>query len=78
MKITKSLGNTANQPFTFDDLRGKYNSNIQIKFKNSMLKSRLWDYKDAHIFVKGSIAITGEKEPPTGRTDKGNKECKDR
>ena len=43
-----------------------------------MLKSRLWDYKDAHIFVKGSIAITGEKEPPTGRTDKGNKECKDR
>ena len=29
-----------------DDLRGMYNINSQIKFKNSMSKSRLCDYSD--------------------------------
>ena len=34
-----------------DDLRGMYNINSQIKFKNSMSKSRLCDYSDGCILV---------------------------
>ena len=34
-----------------DDLRGMYNINSQIKFKNSMSKSRLCDYSDGYILV---------------------------
>ena len=41
-----------------DESRGTYNENSQLKFKTTMLKSRLCDYSDAYIFVKGKIAIT--------------------
>ena len=40
-----------------DGSRGTYNTNSQIKFKASMLKSRLCDYSDACILVKGTITI---------------------
>ena len=40
-----------------DELRGTYNVNSQIKFKNTMLKSNLWDYSDAYIFVKGTVTV---------------------
>ena len=36
-----------------------YNTNGDIKFKTTVLKSSLCDYSDAYIFVKGRIAITG-------------------
>ena len=35
-----------------------YNTNSQIKFKNSMLKSNLCDYSDAYVLVNGTITIT--------------------
>ena len=48
------LDNTENKPTKFraknwveinDDARGTYNTNSQIKFKTSMLKSSLCDYR---------------------------------
>ena len=40
-----------------NDARETYNTNSQIKFKNSMLRSSLFDYSDAYIVVKGTISI---------------------
>ena len=37
-----------------------YNTNGDIKFKTTVLKSSLCDYSDAYIFFKGRIAITGK------------------
>ena len=42
-----------------DDSRGTHNTNSQITFKTSMLKSSLCDYTDAYILVNGTITITG-------------------
>ena len=62
------LGNASNQPFKLrtnnwidiNDLsRGEYNTNSDIRFKNTMLKSSLCDNSDAYILVKGRITITG-------------------
>ena len=59
--IINLLDNTPNQPTKFrkknwveinDDARGMYNTNIQIKFKTSMLKSSLCDYSDVYILLK--------------------------
>ena len=70
-KMIHLLDNKPNQPSKFrtnnwveinDDARGTYNTNSQIEFKTSMLKSSLCDYSDAHILVSGTIAITGEGE----------------
>ena len=36
-----------------------YNTNTDIRFKTTMLKSSLCDYSDAYILVKGTITITG-------------------
>ena len=72
-KIINLLDNTPSQPSTFrtkkwveinDDSRGAWNTNSQIKFKNSMLKSILCD---AHILVKGRITITGARENASAR-----------
>ena len=58
--------NTLNQPSKFrtrnwieinDESRGTYNVNSQIKFKTTMLKSSLCDYRDAYILVKGTISV---------------------
>ena len=60
------LDNTPNQQTKFraknwveinDNLRKTYNTNSQIEFKNSMLRSRLSDYSDTYILVSGTIAI---------------------
>ena len=40
-----------------DGSRGTYNSNIQIRFKTSNLKSILCDYSDAYVIVKGTILV---------------------
>ena len=56
-KIINLLDNTPNQPTKFttknwvevnDDSRETYNTNNQIKFKISMLRSILCDYSDDH------------------------------
>ena len=56
-KIKNLLANTPNQPPNFktknwveinDDPCGTYNTNSQIKFKTSMLKSSLCDYSDIY------------------------------
>ena len=57
---------TLNQPSKFrtrnwieinDESRGAYNINSQIKFKTTMLKSSLCDYRDAYILVKATITV---------------------
>ena len=65
-KIINLLDNTPNQPTKFrtknwieinDDSHGMYNTNSQIKFKTSMLRSSLCDYSDADILVSGTIFL---------------------
>ena len=67
-KIINLLDNTPNQPFKFttknwveinDNSRGTYNTNSQVKFKTSILKSSLYDYSDAYILVKVNISVDG-------------------
>ena len=36
-----------------------YNTNSQINFKMSMLRTSLCDYSDAYTLVSGTITITG-------------------
>ena len=41
-----------------DQSRETYNTNKQIRFKTSMLRSDLSDYNDTYIVVKGKITVT--------------------
>ena len=51
-----------------DDVRGVYNSNIQIKLKTRMVKSS--DCSDAYIDLKETITITdAELEVSTRESD---------
>ena len=65
-KLIYLLNDTTNQPTKFttknlfeinDDAHGIYNTNSQIKFKTSMLKSNLYDYSDAYLLVTGIITL---------------------
>ena len=66
-KIANLIDDDAsNQPSKFrtrnwieinDESRGAYNVNSQIKFKTTMLKSSLCNYRDAYILVKGTISV---------------------
>ena len=40
--------------------RGTYNTNSQIKFKTSIIKSCLCDYSNAYLLAKETITISGE------------------
>ena len=60
------LDNTSNQQSKFraknwikinDESRGTYNTNSQVKFKTTMLKSSLYDHSDAYILFKGNIMV---------------------
>ena len=60
------LNDTLNQSSKFrrknwneinDDSSEKYNTNSQIKFKTSMLKSSLCDHSDVYILVSGTIIV---------------------
>ena len=71
------LGNTPNQLTKFatdiwveinDDACGICNTNSQIKFKTSILKSILCDYSDAYILVKWKISISKQ----AGHTSNNN------
>ena len=79
-KIINLLDNTPIQPTKFktkkwvqinDDGRGTYNTNIKIKFKTSMLRSNLCDYRDAYILVKGAITPA---PPPEGNQNNNDKD----
>ena len=71
MECTKiiQLENTPNQSTKFrtknwveitnTDAGGMCNTDSQIKFKTSMLKSSLDDYSDGYILVSGTITIYG-------------------
>ena len=65
-KIRNSLDKIASQPSKFrtrncveinDDWRGTCNTNNQIKFKTTMLKSSLCDYSDVYLLVKGTMTL---------------------
>ena len=67
-KIINLLENTPNQPIKFktknwveinDDSRATYNTNSQIEFKTSILRSSLCDYSNAYIRLCGTITFTG-------------------
>ena len=60
------LGNTPNQPNklkrkgwvqTNDESRRTYNTNSQIRFKTSMLRSRFCGYSAAYILVSGIVTV---------------------
>ena len=60
--IMNLLDNTPNQPTKFStkswvEINGTYSTGIQIKFKISMLKSRLSDYRDPYILVGETILV---------------------
>ena len=77
------LQNTPNQPNKFrtknwveinDGARHTYNTNSQIKFKISILKSSLCDYSGASILVSGTITVAGAgADDAAKRLDKRNK-----
>ena len=81
-KIINLLDNTSNQLSKFrtknwieinDQSRGVYNTNSDIRFKTTMLKSSLCDYSDAYIPVK-ETTITGAGDDAAARqADKRNK-----
>ena len=65
-KIINLFKNTPNQTTKFrtknwieinDESCGTYNTNNQIRFKTSMLRTSLCDYSDAYILVKGTITV---------------------
>ena len=75
-KIANLIDDASNQPSKFktkncveinDESRGTYNVNSQIKFKNTMLKSSLYDYSDAYILVKRKITVTGAGDDAAAR-----------
>ena len=66
-KITNLIDDASNQLSKFrtknwveinDESRDTYNVNSQIKFKTTMLKSSLCDYRDAYILVKGTVSVS--------------------
>ena len=81
-KIINLLDNTPNQSSKFriknwveinDDSRGTYNTNSQCKFKNSMLKSNLYDFRDAYIIVKGTITVSNTATAATSANNRDKK-----
>ena len=82
-KIINLLDNTSNQLSKFrtkswieinDQSRGVYNTNSDIRFKTTMLKSSLCYYSDAYILVKRTITITGAgPDAATRQVDERNK-----
>ena len=77
------LGNKLNQQSKFrtknwieinDQSRRVYNTNSDIRFKTTMLKSGLCDYNDVYILIKGTLTITGLGDNAAARqTDERNK-----
>ena len=82
-KIINLLDNTLDQLSKFrtknwieinNQSRGVYNTNSDIRFKTTMLKSSICDYGDAYILVKGTITFTRAGDnAAVKQTDKRNK-----
>ena len=77
-KIINLLDNTPNQPTKIrtkncveinDEERGTFNTNSQIKFKTSMLRSSLFNYSDAYRLGKGAISIKQVGAPAAASND---------
>ena len=69
-KITNLLGNIPDKVPRFitkkwievhDQSGETYNTNKQIRFKTSMLRSDLFDYSDAYIIVKGIVTVSADE-----------------
>ena len=67
-KITNLLGNTSDKVprlitkkwiEVYDQSGETYNTNKQIRFKTSMLRSDLCGYSDEYIVVKGDNTVEG-------------------
>ena len=83
-KIINLLDNTSNQPSKFrtknwfeindQTSNGRYETDSDVKFKTTMLKSSYCGYSDAYKLVKERITITGAGDNVAGRqTDERNK-----
>ena len=80
-KVINLLDNGPSQPAKFktknwieinDESRGTYNEANQIRFKTSVLRWSLCDYRDSYILVKGTITV--EKKAVLGQaTNNANK-----
>ena len=69
-KITNLLGNIPDKVSRFitkkwielhDQSEETYNTNKQIRFKTSMLRSDLCDFSDAYIVVKGIVTVSADE-----------------
>ena len=69
-KITNLLGNIPDKVPRFitkkwievhDQSGNTYNTNKQITFKTSMLRSDLCDFSDAYIIVEGIITVSADE-----------------
>ena len=76
------LNNTLNQLSKFrtknwieinDKSRGVYNTNRDIRFKTTMLKSSLCDYNNAYILGKWRITITAAGADAGGKASRWKK-----
>ena len=75
-KIINLFDNTVTQPSklwtrkwvgTNYDPYGQYNTCSQIKFRITISRSRLCDYSNVYILVKGTVIITGVAEDSAER-----------
>ena len=77
-RIINLLDDTANPLSEFrlrnwveinDESRGTYSVCNQIKFKTSMIRSDLFDYSEAYIYVKITVTVsnTGTAAAPNNR-----------
>ena len=81
-KITDLLNNISTQSSKFrtknwveinDESRRAYNTNSQINFKTTMLKSSLCDYSDAYILVKRTITVPNTADANADASNVGKK-----
>ena len=66
-EICKLLNDSTESKFVRkNDLSsGQYSVTKSIRFKNSMLRSNLYDYSEAYIVVKGKITIEEDNDYKT-------------
>ena len=81
-EIKHLLNDESNKPSKFrtrncveinDDITGAYSPNKQIRFKTAMLRSSLYDYSDAYIFVKGNISVNNTARAGAAANNIGKK-----
>ena len=58
-----------------DELHRMYSTNSQIRFKTTVLRSRLCDYSDVYIIVKGTVTLIGQgSDVLATQADRNNKQ----